>query len=473
MEKRTDSRKFTGERSKRKRPVNGEILRDAVAWAIDRRIFAHLKFHGNTSWQVVDLIVLAVVWVWSGDHRLTGAFAEACRWSMQVMGRAAVATFQGLLKALVTWTAQLLPLLWEQLHLLMQEHGGKHWRVGRWLALAVDGSRVSVPRTKDNEAALCAPHYGQSHSARNRARARRRAGVRCRAKKPQPVKPQIWITLLWHMGLQMPWSWRSGPSYASERDHGREMIASQTFPENTLFCGDAGFTGYGLWKAIVDAGHSFLIRVGANVKLLRQLGYVRERAGIVYYWPDHAARAQQQPLVLRLLRLRVGRCDMHLVTNVLSDKQLTVPDAIRLYRLRWGVELQFRTMKQTFGRRKLRSRTPDRALVELDWSLLGLWLIQLFAVKEQIEVGEVPEHCSVGLAIQVIRDTFQRSSERPDRNFREQLRSATKDRYNRQKPKQGRYKPEYKDKPKAGSPIICQATRKHKALLRRYLKAAA
>jgi len=131
MAKRTDARSSASKKRERKQPVNGETLRDAVAWAIDRRIFAHLKFHGNTSWQVVDLIVLAVVWVWSGDSRLTGAFVEAHHWSMQVLGRAAVATFQGLLKALVTWTAKLLPLLWERLHQLMQEHGGS---IGEWVA---------------------------------------------------------------------------------------------------------------------------------------------------------------------------------------------------------------------------------------------------------------------------------------------------------------------------------------------------
>jgi hypothetical protein len=342
------------------------------------------------------------------------------------------------------------------------------------MALAVDGSRVSVPRTKDNEKALCAPHYGKSASAKYRRRQRKKARVRSRAKKSEPVKPQIWITLLWHMGLRMPWSWKTGPSSSSERDHFKTMLIEQKFPKNTLFCADAGFTGYDLWKAIIKRGHSFLIRVGANVTLLRKLGYVRERAGLVYFWPDHAAKSQQPPLVLRLLRLKVGQCTMHLVTNVLDDKRLTVKCAIRLYQLRWGVELQFRTIKQTFGRRrKLRSKTPDRALVELDWSLVGLWMIQLFAVKEQIEIGDVPEHCSVSLAIQVIRTTFQRLSERPNQDFWEQLRSATKDQYKRTASKKARYRPNYKDKPTAGEPKIRLATKEHKVLLRQYIKNAA
>jgi hypothetical protein len=472
MAKRTDSRKTASQNKKRKQPVNGETLRDAVVWAVDAKIFTKLKFHGNTTWQVLDLVVLAVVWVWSDSPQLTGAFAQAQHWSMQVLGRAALESYQGLLRALVTWTASLLPLLWGCLHELMEKHGGKHWRVGRWLALAVDGSRVSVPRTKENEAAFCAPNYGKSATAKHRRKKRKKAGSHRRLKTPEPVKPQIWITLLWHMGLQMPFRWRTGPSYSSEREHMRSMIAEQKFPENTLFCADAGFTGYELWKGIIDAGHSFLIRVGANVKLLRKLGYyARERAGIVYCWPDEAARKKQAPLVLRLLSLQVGRCKMHLLTNVLDEKRLTVAEAIRLYQLRWGIELQFRTMKQTFGRRKLRCRTPERAYAELDWSLLGLWIIQLFAIKEQIEIGEVPQNCSVSLAIQVVRTTFQRWSEQSEQDFWEQLRDATKDAYERKASKKARYRPKYKDKPAAGEPTVRPATAKHKIMLRRYLKA--
>jgi hypothetical protein len=226
----------------------------------------------------------------------------------------------------------------------------------------VDGSRVSVPRTKENEKSFCAPNFGKSAQAKSR-RKKKGKGKRLRrkVKEAQPVKPQIWITLLWHMGLQMPWSWKTGPSYSAERDHFRQMLSEQEFPKDTLFCGDAGFTGYELWQGIIKAGHSFLIRVGANVTLLRRLGYVREGAGTVYCWPGDAARQGLPPLVLRLLRVRVGKRVMYLLTNVLDEKTLTNAEAVRLYQLRWGVELQFRSIKQTFGRRKLRSRTPERA----------------------------------------------------------------------------------------------------------------
>jgi Transposase DDE domain len=472
MAKRKDSRKSA--KKKPRRPLNGATLRDAVAWAVDRQIFAHLKVHGNTAWQVGDLLMLAVIWVWSNDSTLTGAFAEAHRWSMDVLGRSAVDTYQGFIKALATWTASWLPLLWDHLHQLMEEYGGEHWRVGRWVPLAVDGSRVSVPRTKDNEKAFCAPNFGKSRKAQwRRKKKAKNKRLRRKVKETQPVKPQIWVTLLWHMGLQMPWSWKTGPSYAAERDHFREMLRAQKFPQNTLFCCDAGFTGYEFWKSIIDANHAFLIRVGANVTLLRKLGYVQERKGIVYCWPDAAARDGQPPLVLRHLQVRVGRRVMHLLTNVLDEQALTDAEAVRLYQLRWGIELQFRTVKQTFGRRKLKSRTPARAYVELDWSLVGLWLIQLFAVKEQIEIGEVPEHCSVALAIQVVRETFQRWWERPEEAFATRLQSATKQKYTHHSSRKARYCPNYKDKPAAGKPVIRKATAWHKAKLKRSFATAA
>ena len=468
MVKRTESRETP------QHPIDGKTLRAALAWAVDAKIFAQLTYHGNTSWQALDLILLSVVWVWSGNPTLTGAFAEAHGWSLEVMGRAAVGTFQGLLKALVVWTPKLLTLMQVQLHQLMEEHGGTHWRVGRWLALAVDGSRISAPRTKTNEKAFCAPNFGKSAMANYRRKKRRAQGIRRKSKKKaQPVKPQLWLTLLWHMGLHMPWSWKSGPSNSSEREHFRTMLDEQKFPENTLFCADAGFIGYDLWKAIQDKGHSFLIRVGANVTLLRKLGYVHESEGIVYFWPGHASQARRPPLVLRLLELQVGKCKMSLVTNVLDAKELSNTEAVRLYQLRWGIELQFRTFKQTFGRQKLRSRTPDRAQVELDWALMGLWLIQLFAVKEQIEIGEVPEHCSVSLAIQIIRAMMQNCAGRPMVSFEEKMGAARKDSYQRKRSKKARYRPDSKDKPAAGKPKVRMATREHKARLRKYLNAAA
>jgi hypothetical protein len=239
-----------------------------------------------------------------------------------------------------------------------------------------------------------------------------------------------------------------------------DMLETVDFPKDTLFCGDAGFIGYDFWKSILDHGHSFLIRVGANVHLLKNLGATRERAGLVYLWPDKVARRNQAPLVLRLLTFQGPRGKVYLVTNVLSERELSSRQAGQLYRLRWGVELQFRTLKQTFRRSKLRSRTPDNAIVELHWSLVGLSLVQLFAVKEQIQIASPPDQSSVALALSAIQDAMRnwtREVNDPQALAR-QLRAATKDTYHRRGSKQARYRPDSKDKPCATQPNILQAT---------------
>ncbi len=452
--------------------VHLDFLRKAMEWAIDASIFQDMKTHGNTSWVAKDLVMLAVLWVWSEKSQLTAAFAEAIVWSQRLIGRVAVGSYQALTNALVTYGGQLVPLLWDRLHRLMEEVGKQHWRIGIGLPLAVDGSRASTPRTKTNENAFRAANYGKSNSAKYRKKKSKNKRKKNRV-KAETVTPQIWLTLLWHMGLRLPWCWRMGPSDSSERDHFREMLMQQSFPENTLFCGDAGFTGYDFWKSIMDRGQSFLIRVGANVRLLTKLGYyARECDGIVYVWPDSAARKQQPPLVLRLIHLKGGRGDVYLLTNVLNVRLLTDAMESRLYRLRWGIELQFRTLKQTFGRRALRSRTPERAYAELEWSLLGLWMIHLFAVKEQVKVGEPPSETSVAMAIQVVRSILFLWCEVPEKgaDLWTRLRNAVTDGYARRTSKRGRYRPHKKEVPSAGKPILLAANKTRKKQLEKYLR---
>ena len=92
--------------------------------------------------------------------------------------------------------------------------------------------------------------------------------------------------MLWHMKLRLPWTWRIGPSNSSERGHVVELLEQEEFPEETLFCGDAGFVGYPLWSTILKSLANFLVRVGANVNLLSETADIQKCAGrIVRCWP--------------------------------------------------------------------------------------------------------------------------------------------------------------------------------------------
>jgi hypothetical protein len=210
-----------GRKQGRKNPsTNQELfqsLERALAWIVNESIFSSMTLHGNTTWSTGQLVVLAVLWVWSDNGTLTGAFRHAKQLAMSMLGKVALGSYQGLSNALVRWTPTLLPLIQQRLHALMEQIGGKHWRIGGWLPLAVDGSRTTTPRTKGNEASFSAAHYGQGRKARSRRKWKNKK----RRSKPlaERVKPQIWITLIWHMGLCMPWTWKTGPSTSSERGH--------------------------------------------------------------------------------------------------------------------------------------------------------------------------------------------------------------------------------------------------------------
>ena len=259
---------------------------------------------------------------------------------------------------------------------------------------------------------------------------------------------------MWHVPTGLLWDWKTGPVDSSERAQMLEMLPF--LPENALITADAGFVGYDYWRAIEDAGHAFVIRVGSNVKLLKELGYARAHANRVYLWPDKARKGKQPPLVLRLIVVHTGKHPMYLVTNVLHKKELSDRQVTEIYKARWGVEVFFRSLKQTFGRRKLRSASPDNALLELDWSLVGLWLVNLLAVHELIEKGESPAQVSAAGVLGAVRTVMRNYKWRPDpgEDLWTMLSEATIDTYVRRSSKASRNYPRKKQEKPAGKPVM-------------------
>jgi hypothetical protein len=467
------SRKSTAKSKTKSATVDQrKLLRKAVEWIVNEGIFADVRLHGNVNWVPKHLVMLAVLTAWSSAGRMTDAFKKAARLSQKLFGVLAIHTFQGMVRALVKYGPELIVRLWCRIHMLMEEVSPEHFRIGKWAPMAADGSRFTTPRTRSNEQAFAAKNFGKGGRARSR---RKWKNKKRRSKKlSTPVKPQIWLTLIWHMGLKLPWCWKMGPSTSSERHHFMDLLTTLMFPENTLFCCDAGFIGYELWSTILAMGHHFLIRVGGNVRLLKNLGHFKCGAGIVCLWPDAVARRNQPPIILRLIEVKSDRGSMFLVTDVLNERELSTRQLRQLYPLRWGIELQFRTTKQTFGLGKLRSRNADHALAELEWSLMALTMIQLLAIREQTKIEIPPDQTSVAQAIAAIRhaiDTWNEPVTRAE-SLTVQLRKSTKDTYRRTKSKSARYKPDYKDKPTAGKPIVMNATAAQKSKYRKLRTAA-
>jgi len=46
---------------------------------------------------------------------------------------------------------------------------------------------------------------------------------------------------------------------------------------------------------------------------------------------------------------------------------------------------------------------PERAMVELQWSLIGLWMIQLLVLKEQVKARDPNQQASIAVVLRIVR----------------------------------------------------------------------
>ena len=348
-------------------------------------------------------------------------------------------TYQGWIKALQQRNIDLHQRVADHLRQVIEQMAREAgcWLREGWCAFTGDSSKLNCPRSADNEQAFgCSSKKGKSQGL-----------------------PQQLLTLLWHMGSGLPWAWATGDARASERELLRSMLP--LLPIQALLVADAGFVGYDMLRAIADSDRHFLIRIGSNVSLLSKLGFYQEKQDTVYLWPGAkpTRRRKNPPMVLRLIRIQQpGKKTVYLLTNVLDPLKLSVQAAAVLYTLRWGVEVFFRSLKQTLCRRKLLSDAPDNARQELYWAVIGIAVLGTLSVREILAAGKDPLSFSVALALASLRHAAQ-SAASAVTDLASHLAAAVKDSYRRSRPKHSRNWPRRKRCKPPGRPRLRQATK--------------
>lgn len=469
------------------RHKNKTLFLELLTWFVSLRgLFTKEEFHGNTKWKAGELAVQALICSWQETKNVTDAFHQSLEICRDLGLKNTAMTYTSFMNGLWRYKDVFLPRLREQCQRLAEEIGGGYFRTNGWVLLGLDGSRATAPRSVSNERAFCAPNYGKGKRAKyGKKKSKGMRRKRNEQNKPHPQAPQAWITMIWHMQLRLPWTWRLGPSNSSERGHVQDMLDQEEFPENTLFCGDAGFVGYPLWNSILAvSGTNFLVRVGANVRLLSEQADVKKLGGgIVLCWPKEKMQSGDPPLHLRLVQVQIGKMKMWMLTSVLDRKKLSKNQIVRFYKMRWGIEVEFRGLKQTIDKHKLRCRNSDRLLIELDWSILGMAVAELIALREQIptrcEVATYehydPKDRSLANTMRTLRKcmrTLHKYGDSQD-GLLNQLSQAKVQRYNNTD-KRARYRPKNPDKKPLGDPIVRKINAKQRKKLKQYdLSAAA
>lgn len=411
-----------------------------------------LQLPGNSKicWTPRLIVICAILMVWSNAQTLKDRFADArlATVAMYSSRRRPGKTAEGFIAILCKHSGALVELVCQTLRAAVREIAGRNWTVEGWLVFAADGTRVECPMTRANE-----------------------KGFGCAGKGK--TTPQQFLTMLLHLGTGLPWAWIRGHSRSSERRHLGRMV--KRLPRESMLVADAGFTGYELLRSVMAAGGQFLIRVGSNVRLLKKLGYrFKENDGIVYLWPEK--QRNKPPLMLRLIVLHDGKKIVHLLSSVLKESQLSNGSASVIYRRRWGIELYYRTLKQTMGKTKLLSDSPRQARVELDWSVVALWILGLMTVSRLIASGRDPAGCSLAHALRVVRDAMRNIHRHCRRGIlASRLRQAVLDKYRRTSRKKARHWPHKKTQQPPGTPKMRTASREERAAAQAFrpLQAAA
>lgn len=338
--------------------------------------------------------------------------------------------YGGFAKALGRRSAGLLQAVVVRLRGLLEREavGAGQWLTHGFAVFGVDSTKLDCPMTRANEQAIGVA--GKRHSW-----------------------PQIVLTMIFHVGTNVPWAFERGDARSSERAHLLDLLATLP-PRRALLLADAGFVGYGFFESILASNRHFLVRIGANVKLIEKLCVMQTQwhgGDVVFLWPDRARRKKQPPLVLRRVVVIDPRRNrrMHLLTSVLDPARLSDEQVIDLYGRRWSIELKYRSLKQVMGRRKLLSDSPAMARVECDWSSVGLWMLEMMSWR-----ASGARKRSVAAALRATRASMTGRSGR----LREKLRASVGDACRRTRPKNARHWPHKKRDRPPGPSIARTAT---------------
>jgi Transposase DDE domain len=317
--------------------------------------------HAKCSWSLKAILWVLLLMTWGKGDSEQERFLQAWNFFVARHGheKRPGGTWEGFQQAL-----RRLPIpVFRALANGLRQQIGVRWldtlRIGGWLPIGCDGSRLECPRSEALEKKL--GQAGKDDSA-----------------------PMVYVTALALLPLGLLWAWRLDKGTGNELQHLTQMLP--TLPEKTLLVADAFYLGYDLYRSILDSGAAFLMRMSSRACLYSdsQVPLQRFREGWVHYWPEHVQEKGRPPLRLRLLRLAGKKGDVWLLTN-LDKQQLPRRRASQIYRWRWRNEGLFRTFKGTLDKTKLRHRTPSLIFREAEGALLALQLLMAMTVHTMEE----------------------------------------------------------------------------------------
>lgn len=269
------------------------------------------------------------------------------------------------------------------------------WRWCGRRVLIGDGATISMPDTEENQAV-----YPQ-HTVQ----------------KPGLGFPLLRLVAIFSLATGM--LQEAAVGYYSGKESGEPALLreiSGCFQEGDIFLADRYFCGWFLIALLQERGVDVVVRLHHLRDADFQKGEPLGKGDHVVEWPrpmrpdwmDAAAYARM-PKSLRIREVEVQVKEkgfrvrsLFVVTTLLDAAPYSKEDLAKLYRQRWSVELDLRTVKSTLHLDVLRCQTPEMARKELYTGLLAYNVIRQAMLRAAQQAERSPRELSFTVAMQTI-----------------------------------------------------------------------
>lgn len=242
----------------------------------------------------------------------------------------------------------------------LEDACGKHERWKKRRVYAVDGSKLSLPRS--------------------------RALLECFGRLKTAAAPMLHLLTVFNVFTRTTVAVTFGRYSSGERTLVHDVLDGLQTGSVLLF--DRGFPGYPLFRRLIDLKLDFVARVPKKGTFKEVQNFVASnaRSGRISIYP----RRKGHPIELRIVRWRRSNDDMILLTS-LSSNEASHREVTQLYGLRWSIETCFKSLKvDAFSENSFRSLTPDGIKQEICARLLFLNLASHLLAEAAHEAGRSP-----------------------------------------------------------------------------------
>jgi hypothetical protein len=264
----------------------------------------------------------------------------------------------------------------------------KHWLWGGRRVLLVDGTTLSLPDTPENQAV-----YPQSKN-----------------QKPGLGFPLCRLVGMINLSSGVVVNMALG-SYSGKGTGEQSLLRKILYSinKNDVIVGDAYYGSYFLLQALIQKGADVVFeqfgarkrkkdfRKGKSLGVKDHLIVLQKPTKKPDWMTPEAYDSSPETLTIR--ELEVGK--KILITTMLSPEMASKASLKILYKERWHIEVDFRSIKDTLGLGILSCKTPEMCEKEIWIYFLAYNLIRLLMVQAALQVDCLPRQISFKHTVQL------------------------------------------------------------------------